>query len=161
MNNFSDMLSKAKKMQDQMKEVQENIKKIEVEGIAGGNLVKVILKGDYEMKSITISSDAKNEKSEIIKKLLDRSTLSVKELAKNLDVDRSNYYLVQPPQTFDNNLLKEAYKQPYNIRFTDDASVVASDGHEVHLIEGSYKNIKITTDGDLHLAQLFLSKNLV
>lgn len=37
MNNFSDMLSKAKKMQDQMKEVQENIKKIEVEGIAGGN----------------------------------------------------------------------------------------------------------------------------
>ena len=52
MNNFSDMLSKAKKMQDQMKEVQENIKKIEVEGIAGGNLVKVILKGDYEMKSI-------------------------------------------------------------------------------------------------------------
>ena len=45
MNNFSDMLSKAKKMQDQMKEVQDNIKKIEVEGIAGGNLVKVILKG--------------------------------------------------------------------------------------------------------------------
>ena len=70
MNNFSDMLSKAKKMQDQMKEVQENIKKIEVEGIAGGNLVKVILKGDYEMKSITISSDAKNEKSEIINDLI-------------------------------------------------------------------------------------------
>ena len=70
MNNFSDMLSKAKKMQDQMKEVQENIKKIEVEGFAGGNLVKVILKGDYEMKSITISSDAKNEKSEIINDLI-------------------------------------------------------------------------------------------
>ena len=70
MNNFSDMLSKAKKMQDQMKEVQENIKKIEVEGFAGGNLVKVILKGDYEMKSITISSDSKNEKSEIINDLI-------------------------------------------------------------------------------------------
>ena len=70
MTNFSDMLSKAKKMQDQMKEVQENIKKIEVEGFAGGNLVKVILKGDYEMKSITISSDAKNEKSEIINDLI-------------------------------------------------------------------------------------------
>ena len=70
MNNFSDMLSKAKKMQDQMKEVQENIKKIEVEGFAGGNLVKVVLKGDYEMKSITISPDAKNEKSEIINDLI-------------------------------------------------------------------------------------------
>ena len=70
MNNFSDMLSKAKKMQDQMKEVQENIKKIEVEGLAGGNLVKVTLKGDYEMKSITISPDAKNEESEIINDLI-------------------------------------------------------------------------------------------
>ena len=75
--------------------------------------------------------------------------------------DRSNYYLVQTPQTFDNKLLKKAYEQPHNISFTDDASVVAYDGHEVHLIEGSYKNIKITTEGDLYLAQLFLSMNLV
>ena len=43
MNNFSDMISKAKKMQDQMKEVQDKLKTIEVEGVAGGNLVKVSL----------------------------------------------------------------------------------------------------------------------
>ena len=42
-----------------MKEVQDQIKKIEVEGEAGGNLVKVILSGDYELKSITISDQAK------------------------------------------------------------------------------------------------------
>ena len=36
-------------MQDKMKEAQENIKKIEVEGKSGGNLVKVILTGDYEL----------------------------------------------------------------------------------------------------------------
>ena len=70
MNNFSEMLSKAKKMQEQMKEVQENIKKIEVEGTAGGNLVKVVLKGDYEMKSIIVAPDAKNEKDEIINDLI-------------------------------------------------------------------------------------------
>ena len=70
MTNFSDMLSKAKKVQEQMKEVQENIKKIEVEGIAGGNLVKVVLKGDYEMKSIILSPNAKNEKDEIINDLI-------------------------------------------------------------------------------------------
>ena len=70
MNNFSDMLSKAKKMQEQMKEVQNNIKKIEVEGSAGGNLVKVILKGDYEMKSIIMSSEAKNENTNIINDLI-------------------------------------------------------------------------------------------
>ena len=70
MNNFSDMLSKAKKMQDKMKEVQESLKEIEVEGMSGGNLVKVILKGDYEMKSIFIDPSAKKEKDEIINDLI-------------------------------------------------------------------------------------------
>ena len=70
MTNFSDMLSKAKAMQDKMKEAQEQIKKIEVEGEAGGNLVKVILTGDYELKSITISDKAKQEGQEIINDLI-------------------------------------------------------------------------------------------
>ena len=61
MTNFTDMLSKAKAMQDQMKEAQDKIKKIEVEGEAGGNLVKVVLTGDYELKSIFISDEAKKE----------------------------------------------------------------------------------------------------
>ena len=46
MTNFSDMLSKAKAMQEKMKEIQEQIKKMEVEGDSGGNLVKVTLSGD-------------------------------------------------------------------------------------------------------------------
>ena len=70
MTNFSDMLSKAKAMQDKMKEAQEQIKKIEVEGSAGGNLVKVILTGDYELKSISISDEAKKEDQEIINDLI-------------------------------------------------------------------------------------------
>ena len=61
MTNFSDMLSKAKAMQEKMKEAQDQIKKIEVEGEAGGNLVKVVLSGDYELKSISISEAAKKE----------------------------------------------------------------------------------------------------
>ena len=64
------MLSKAKAMQDKMKEAQEQIKKIEVEGEAGGNLVKVILNGDYELKSIIISDKAKKEDQEIINDLI-------------------------------------------------------------------------------------------
>ena len=70
MNNFSDMLSKAKAMQEKMREVQEKIKKIEVEGISGGNLVKVILTGDYELKSIKISEEAKKENQDIINDLI-------------------------------------------------------------------------------------------
>jgi len=70
MTNFSDMLSKAKAMQDKMREAQEQIKKIEAEGEAGGNLVKVILTGDYELKSIIISEEAKKENQEIINDLI-------------------------------------------------------------------------------------------
>ena len=70
MTNFSDMLSKAKIMQEKMKEVQEQIKKIEVEGVSGGNLVKVKLAGDYELKSIEITEAAKKENQEIINDLI-------------------------------------------------------------------------------------------
>tara|TARA_B100001093_G_scaffold479893_1_gene509306 strand:- start:317 stop:637 length:321 start_codon:yes stop_codon:yes gene_type:complete len=70
MTDFSDMLSKAKAMQEKMKEAQDKIKKIEVEGEAGGNLVKVILSGDYELKSIIISETAKKENQDIINDLI-------------------------------------------------------------------------------------------
>ena len=70
MTNFSDMLSKAKAMQEKMKEAQDQIKRIEVEGVSGGNLVKVILTGDYEIKSILISDEAKKEKQEIVNDLI-------------------------------------------------------------------------------------------
>ena len=66
MPNFNDMLSKAKEMQEKMKEAQEMIKKIEVEGKSGGDLVKVVLTGNYEIKSILISDKAKKEDQEII-----------------------------------------------------------------------------------------------
>ncbi len=70
MTNFSDMLSKAKAMQDKMKEAQDKIKKIEVEGESGGNLVKVVLSGDYELKLIVITEAAKKESQEIINDLI-------------------------------------------------------------------------------------------
>tara|TARA_E500000178_G_C16977273_1_gene734003 strand:+ start:1324 stop:1644 length:321 start_codon:yes stop_codon:yes gene_type:complete len=70
MTDFSDMLSKARVMQEKMKNAQEKIKNIEVEGVSGGNLVKVFLSGDYELKSIVIADSAKKEKQEIINDLI-------------------------------------------------------------------------------------------
>ena len=70
MTNFSEMLSKAKAMQDKMKEAQDQIKKIEVVGKAGGDLVQVVLTGDYELKKIIISEEAKKENREIINDLI-------------------------------------------------------------------------------------------
>ena len=46
------------------------IKNIQVEGVSGGNLVKVVLSGDYELKSIVISESAKNESQDIINDLI-------------------------------------------------------------------------------------------
>lgn len=69
-------------------------------------------------------------------------------------VDRADYRLVQTPQTFDIQLLKQAYAQPYRDCFTDDASVAESAGHEVTLIEGNRENIKITTPFDLRIARI-------
>ena len=70
MTDFNDMLQKAKKMQEKMKEAQDEIKNIQVEGVSGGNLVKVVLSGDYELKSIIISDSAKNESQDIINDLI-------------------------------------------------------------------------------------------
>ena len=70
MNNFSDIISRAKKMQEKMKEVQESLKKIEVTGVSGGDLVKVTLTGDYEMKSIVVDENAKKETDKIINDLI-------------------------------------------------------------------------------------------
>ena len=68
-------------------------------------------------------------------------------------VARSEYRIVQTPQTFDINLLREAYRQEYREAFTDDASVVESLGHDVALVEGNRENIKITTPFDLQVAE--------
>ena len=87
MTDFSDMLSKAKAMQNKMKEAQDQIKKLEVEGQAGGNLVKVILSGDYEIKSIIISDVAKKESQEIINDLIIAAYNSAKENLKKKSAD--------------------------------------------------------------------------
>ncbi len=68
-------------------------------------------------------------------------------------VPRSDYRLVQTPQVFDIQLLKEAYRQPYSERFTDDASVVEAAGHTITTVDGNRENIKITTPFDMIVAE--------
>ena len=82
MPDFTDMLSKAKAMQTKMKEAQDAIKNIEVEGEAGGKLVKVTLTGDYEIKAINISEEAKKETTEIINDLIIAAYNNAKEKLK-------------------------------------------------------------------------------
>jgi len=64
-------------------------------------------------------------------------------------VPRNDYRLVQTPQTFDIQLLKKSYRQPYCDAFTDDASVAEHAGYKIHTVEGNRENIKITTPFDM------------
>ena len=70
MPDFTDLISKAKIMQEKMKETQAALKKIEVEGGAGGGSVKVVMNGDGELKKIIISDAAHKESKEILEDLI-------------------------------------------------------------------------------------------
>tara|TARA_B100001996_G_scaffold362452_1_gene329975 strand:+ start:1903 stop:2223 length:321 start_codon:yes stop_codon:yes gene_type:complete len=70
MNDFTKMFSQAKKIQEKIKDAQENIKKIEVEGISGGKLVTLTLNGDGELKKIFFDPNLMKEKKEIIEDLV-------------------------------------------------------------------------------------------
>ncbi|VAW27962.1 2-C-methyl-D-erythritol 4-phosphate cytidylyltransferase [hydrothermal vent metagenome] len=78
--------------------------------------------------------------------------------SKTVSKNRNEYYLVQTPQTFKSSLLKQAYNDAESINnFTDDASVFEASQGEVALINGDYKNLKITTPEDLIIAQALLT----
>lgn len=76
----------------------------------------------------------------------------------SLPLNRDEIYLIQTPQTFQFELLNNAYKQEYSNEFTDDASVVERTGITLNLIEGESKNLKITFAEDLSLAEFYLSQ---
>ena len=71
--------------------------------------------------------------------------------------DRNRLCIVQTPQVFKAAILRKAYEQPYDDRFTDDASLVEASGHAIHLVDGNRENIKITTLMDLKYAEFQLT----
>ena len=70
MADFSDLIGQAKKMQEKMKQTQEAMKKIEVEGVSGGDSVKIVMNGEGELKKIIFSESAHRESKEILEDLI-------------------------------------------------------------------------------------------
>jgi len=70
MTDFTNLITQAKKMQEKMKETQEALKKIEVEGISGGNSIRVIMNGDGELKKIYLGENLLKESKEIVEDLI-------------------------------------------------------------------------------------------
>ncbi len=75
----------------------------------------------------------------------------------NHAVDRQSLRVIQTPQCFELETLRNAYNQNYHPSFTDDASVVEASGVKIHLVEGNRANIKITTPEDLRMAESLLT----
>lgn len=74
--------------------------------------------------------------------------------------NRSQLWAVQTPQTFRYDVLKKAYEEAFACGFygTDDAILVERIGYKVKMIEGSYNNIKITTQEDLGIGSQILKE---
>jgi len=71
-------------------------------------------------------------------------------------IDRSNLYKVQTPQCFLSADIKEAYTQEFSEFFTDDASVFESNAGKITTIKGEERNLKITTEEDLKISEIFM-----
>lgn len=89
-------------------------------------------------------------------KVLEKTSLGLRSVP-GASADRSVLYGAQTPQIFRSELLKEAYGQPFDERFTDDASVMEKYGKRLSYVTGERLNIKITTQEDLVLARAIYS----
>jgi 2-C-methyl-D-erythritol 4-phosphate cytidylyltransferase len=87
---------------------------------------------------------------------MDESVRMLDQQRGSVHMDRSRLRRVQTPQVFSSDRIKQAYQQPYDEVFTDDASVYESAFGPVTLVEGNRENIKITTPTDMKMASLLL-----
>jgi len=89
-----------------------------------------------------------------------KDSIRIKEIGDiTRSIDRNTVFLVQTPQFFAAELLLKAYEQPFEAKFTDDASVVENFGYPIKIMQGDTRNIKITFPEDLILAEI-LTKSL-
>lgn len=87
---------------------------------------------------------------------MDESVRMTDQKGGSVHMDRTRLKRVQTPQVFRSDQIKQAYQQPYNSLFTDDASVYEALFGKIVLVQGNRENIKITTPTDMKLAELLI-----
>tara|TARA_B100000941_G_C27978253_1_gene289745 strand:+ start:185 stop:502 length:318 start_codon:yes stop_codon:yes gene_type:complete len=70
MTDFREILDKAKELETKMKESQQKIKEIRVEGVSGSNSIRITLDGEGEMQTIKLSDEIMKEDKGIIEDLI-------------------------------------------------------------------------------------------
>ncbi|MCU0429868.1 MAG: 2-C-methyl-D-erythritol 4-phosphate cytidylyltransferase [Cytophagaceae bacterium] len=108
--------------------------------------------------SIILNSfDAALKYGNAITSVASKDSVRLCELSGNKALDRALVRIIQTPQTFLLSQILTSFKTEELPFFTDDASVAEHAGFPIHLIEGSYSNLKITTPEDLKLAEILLT----
>ena len=113
-----------------------------------------------------ISTDLVNQTIEMVKdkKALTVATKTIDTIKEVVDgkiirtIDRAKLYNTQTPQAFSYHLIKKAHDKLYGQNFTDDAGMLEELGEDVYILNGSYKNIKITTQNDIDIAKIYLTE---
>ena len=160
---------------DELKEIFKNVEKITL--IEGGktrqqsvfNGLQVLEKCNYVLihdgarPMITPEIIKKTIEAVQIQKALTVATKTIdtiKQVDENLKIiktiDRSALYNTQTPQAFEYDLIKTAHEKLAGQDFTDDAGMLEHLGYNVYILEGDYKNIKITTQNDIEIAKAYL-----
>jgi 2-C-methyl-D-erythritol 4-phosphate cytidylyltransferase len=106
--------------------------------------------------TISLCFNTAKEKGNAVPCIPVNDSLRKEENNSNNMVDRSLFFRIQTPQVFQSDIIKRAFNQPFSKNFTDDASVIESDGETVILVEGNEENIKITRPIDLKIASVFI-----
>lgn len=159
---------------DELKEILKDCKKVQIiEG--GATRQESVFNGlradecDYvlihDAARPMISTDLINLAIEevISKKALTVATKTIDTIKEVQDgkiirtIDRSKLYNTQTPQAFQYDLIKDAHVKLFGLSFTDDAGMLEELGQTVYILNGSYKNIKITTQNDIDIAKVYLS----
>lgn len=160
---------------EELKEIFKNSKKIKIiEG--GATRQESVFNGlkasecDYVLihdgARPMISTDLINSAIEEVKtkKALTVATKTIDTIKEVIDgkivrtIDRAKLYNTQTPQAFEYNLIKNAHMKLYGQNFTDDAGMLEDLGETVYILNGSYKNIKITTQNDIDIAKIYLAQ---
>lgn len=92
--------------------------------------------------------------------VMTKTTDTIKEVDENgkiiRTIDRSKLYNTQTPQAFKTSTIKEVHEKLKGKSYTDDCSMLEEFGENVYIVEGSPKNIKITSKSDLDFAKIYI-----
>jgi 2-C-methyl-D-erythritol 4-phosphate cytidylyltransferase len=137
--------------------VKKGLEKIEGDGlVAIHDGVRPLVSPDIIRESFRLA--AKHQSAVAAMPL--KESIRILERGHTKAMDRAQFRLIQTPQTFHVSLIKKAYTTKEDNALTDDASVAERDGHSIFLFEGSYRNLKITTEEDLVIAEALLRDQL-